>query len=138
MHRVHMGSSSGRALQIVLPKKEGVLEYALAADGSWKEYLGDKIFVPVLEVVGPDKESIALHIQDMRDRLGFRSSHNIRLHHCRWFGPQKLRIALTASSKDFRMGRTEIADTLLNIFNDNLYATDWVDSSSSLTAEAEE
>lgn len=126
MPRVRIGPSVGRPLtKFVAPKQEGVLEYALQEDGTWKEYLSDSILVPIVEITGPDKESIAIYVQELRDKLGFRSTHNIHIRHCRWFGPKKLRLALTASSRDYRPGRVEIGDTVLNIFDDNLYAPEW-------------
>lgn len=138
MHRVRMGASTAKPpLQLIVDKKEGVLEYVLEPNGLWKEYLGDRAVVPIIEISGPDKESIALHVQELRDKLGFYSSHNIHIRHCRWFGPKKLHIALTASSKDYRPGRVPLADTLLSILDDNLYAPEWVRQTREVTPELE-
>ena len=123
MTLVRMGVSVVSPSEVTVAKEEGKLEYILQADGTWRAYLGDRMPVPVLEVTGPDKESIALHIQDLRDRLGLRDSYNIDIHHCRWFNEQRLFIALTTKSKNFRMGRRELGDVLLKVFENPNYSS---------------
>lgn len=110
----------------VVVKEEGVLVYALQGDGTWKEFLGDRAFVPTVEVLGPDKESIALHLQDLRDRMDLRGTHNVCIHQCRWVNDKHLRVALSLSSAKFQRGREELGDVLLKIYEENMCIPSWV------------
>ena len=107
--------SNGNEAVKRFPKPEGVLHYALLPDGTWKEYLGCYVDVPVLTVFGPDPEAIVLTLQELRDKLDQRGTHNIRIHQCIWDTSQMVRVCLEATPAPFRPGRRELMDVLLDI-----------------------
>lgn len=114
----------GREVRRRFTKIEGVLHYALQADGSWKEFLGNSIELPVLEVTGPDVESIALTLQELRDALGQRGTHYVRIHHCAWSGPKRLRVCLEARPAQFQE-RRELVDVLIDIYKNPTTISGW-------------
>lgn len=136
--RVRMGATTG---VIKRSKVEGSLAYALQGDGTWTPFIGPEVAAPILELLGPDRESIALHLQEIRDQLGLRATHNIYILSCVWRSNTCLRVCLIAATEGFPPTRLErlkeLADVIVS-FNDNeFFDPNWMAKSIILHAMAE-
>lgn len=136
--RVRMGAT---ASSLRRSKEEGSVAYALQGDGTWKAFIGPEVHAPILELLGPDEESIALHLQEARDRLGLRDTHVIRILSCVWRGTTCLRVCLTATSEEYPLTRferlAELADVLVGFNSNDFFDPNWAAKSIILHAMAE-
>ncbi len=118
-------------------KKDGTLAYALQGDGTWKPFIGPELSAPILEVLGSDRESIALHLQELRDKINLRDTHNAQILNCVWRSNTCLRVCLVLTPENYCWGRVELADRLMT-FNDNeFFDVNWMAKSIILHAMAE-
>lgn len=97
-------------------------DYVLHADGTWQPSVsintGLILEAPVLDVVGPDKESIVLYLQELRDQFGQFDSYNVNLLYVRWQSEKHLRVAICVTPRKFKAGRRSLMDVLLAHFHE--------------------
>jgi hypothetical protein len=93
------------------------LDYVLHPDGKWYPSVRGitTTKLPVLDVVGPDRESIVLHLQELRDELGMFDAYTIRIEYGRWISDRHLRVALLATPRGYRPGRIPLMEALLHL-----------------------
>lgn len=96
-------------------------DYVLHEDGTWRPSVsintGLILQAPVLDVLGPDKESIVLYLQELRDQFGRFDTFNVSLHYVQWQSEKHLRVALSAGPRGFQAGRRSLMEVLLAHFH---------------------